>query len=49
LPLSENARAALRLELTGDLLAHSKQEMERLLNESGASQPSEKLQLALAL
>jgi hypothetical protein len=49
LPLSENAHAALRLELTGDLLAHSKQEMQRLLDDAGASEPSEKLQLALAL
>src|SRR5580658_8463724 len=49
LPLSENAHAALRLELTGDLLAHSKQEMKRLLDDTGASEPSEKLQLALAL
>ena len=48
-PLSENACAALRLELTGDLLAHSKQEMQRLLDDTGVSEPSEKLQLALAL
>jgi hypothetical protein len=49
LPLSENASAALRLELTSDLLAHSKQEMQRLLDDNGASEPREKLQLALAL
>jgi len=49
LGLSENGRAALRLELTGDLLAHSKQEMKRLLDDPGVSEPSEKLQLALAL
>jgi hypothetical protein len=49
LPLSENASAALRLELTGDLLAHSKQEMKRFLDDTGVSEPSEKLQLALAL
>jgi hypothetical protein len=49
LPLSENARVALRLELTGDLLAYSKQEMQRLLDDAGVSEPSEKLQLALAL
>ena len=49
LPLSDNARAALRLELTGDLLAHSKQEMQRFLDHTGVSEPSEKLQLALAL
>lgn len=49
LPLSENALSALRLELTGDLLAHSKQEMQRFLDDTGASEPSEKLQLALAL
>jgi len=49
LPLSENALSALRLELTGDLLAHSKQEMQRFLDDTGVSEPSEKLQLALAL
>jgi hypothetical protein len=49
LPLSENALSALRLELTGDLVAHSKQEMQRLLDDAGVSEPSEKLQLALAL
>jgi hypothetical protein len=49
LTLSENARAALALELTGDLLGHSKQEMQRLLDDAGASKPSEKFQLALAL
>ena len=49
LALSENGRTALRLELTGDLLAHSKQEMKRLLDDTGVSEPSEKLQLALAL
>jgi hypothetical protein len=49
LPLTENALSALRLELTGDLLAHSKQEMQRFLDHTGVSEPSEKLQLALAL
>ena len=49
LPLSENALSALRLELTGELLAHSKQEMKRFLDDTGVSEPSEKLQLALAL
>jgi hypothetical protein len=49
LPLSENARPALSLELSGDLLAHSKQEMQHLLDDAGASEQSEKLQLALAL
>jgi hypothetical protein len=49
LPLSENARTALRLELTGDLLAHSKQEMQRFLGDTSVSEPSEKLQLALEL
>jgi hypothetical protein len=49
LPLSKNALAALRLELTGDLLTHSKQEMKRFLDHCGVSEPSEKLQLALAL
>ena len=49
LPLSENALSALRLELTGDLLAQSKQEMQRFLDDTGVSEPSEKLQLALAL
>ena len=49
LALSENGRTALRLELTGDLLAHSKQEMKRLLDDTGVSEHSEKLQLALAL
>ena len=49
LPLSENALSALRLELTGDLLAQSKQEMQCFLDETGVSEPSEKLQLALAL
>ena len=48
-PLSENALSALRLELTGDLLAQSKQEMQRFLDDTGVSEPSEKLQLALAL
>jgi len=49
LPLSENALSALRLELTGDLLAYSKQEMQRFLDDTGDSEPSEKLQLALEL
>jgi len=49
LSLSENARAALRLELTGDLLTHSKREMQRFLDDNGVSEPNEKLQLALAL
>jgi hypothetical protein len=49
LPLSENALSALRLEVTGDLLAHSKQEMQRFLDDTAVSEPSEKLQLALAL
>jgi hypothetical protein len=49
LPLRENALSALRLELTGDLLAHSKQEMQRFLDDTDVSDHSEKLQLALAL
>ena len=49
LPLTENALSALRLELTGDLLAQSKQEMQRFLDDTGVSESSEKLQLALAL
>jgi hypothetical protein len=49
LALSENALSALRLELTGDLLAHSKQEMQRFLDDAGVSASSEKLQLALVL
>jgi hypothetical protein len=47
--LSENALSALRLELTGDLIAQSKQEMQRFLDDTGVSESSEKLQLALAL
>jgi hypothetical protein len=49
IPISDNARAALGLEGAGDLISHSKAEMQRLLDADNALQSSEKRQLDLAL
>jgi hypothetical protein len=49
IPISDNARAALGLEGVGDLISHSKAEMQRLLDADDALQSSEKRQLDLAL
>jgi hypothetical protein len=46
---SDNAREALSLELAGDLLTRSKEELKRLLDGENPAASSEKLQLDLAL
>jgi hypothetical protein len=49
LAATDNAREALRLELADSLTAHSKCEMKRFLDDNGGAEPTEKLQLDLAL
>jgi hypothetical protein len=46
---SDNAQAALGLELAGDLISRSKAEIQRLFDNNDGFRPSEKRQLDLPL
>jgi len=49
IPKSDNARVALGLEAAGNLISRSKGDMQRMFDDSNASQSSERLQLDLEL